>query len=202
MVLGFLATGISAIITVGTALGGLLTFLAANPIVLIIAAIVALIAIGYLLIKNWDQVKEAATQVWRWIVDKWNILVVNVREIGRQLLDAIMWPFNEAKKRIEEAVNWIKDKLDFTKRHSPSVLDIVNQSVAKVNDALGGLAMGASITANAAGVSVQHGANMQSMVNVRVDLAGAIITDDYSAMQMAEKMGDAIIKRLQGQIRV
>jgi hypothetical protein len=202
LVLGFLATGFSTLITIGTALGAVLTFLAANPVVLIIAAIMALIAIGYLLIKNWDLVKEAATQVGRWIVDKWNILVTNVREIGRQLLDAIMWPFNEAKKRIEEAVNWIKSKLDFTKRNSPSIVDIVTSGVSKVNDALGELAWSGSINANAAGLAVSRGGDQSNTNIIHISMAGAMIADGYGANQMAELLGDQIIKRLQNQVRI
>ena len=53
-----------------TALGTAIAFLT-SPITLVIAAIGALIAIVYLLIKNWDAVKEAASKCWDWIVQKW-----------------------------------------------------------------------------------------------------------------------------------
>ena len=53
-----------------TALGTAIAFLT-SPITLVIAAIGALIAIIYLLIKNWDAVKEAASKCWDWIVQKW-----------------------------------------------------------------------------------------------------------------------------------
>ena len=52
------------------ALGTAIAFLT-SPITLVIAAIGALIAIIYLLIKNWDAVKEAASKCWDWIVQKW-----------------------------------------------------------------------------------------------------------------------------------
>ena len=60
-----IATGITAI------LGAAMAFLT-SPITLVILAIAALIAIIYLLIKNWDEVKEAAAKCWEWIVQKWN----------------------------------------------------------------------------------------------------------------------------------
>lgn len=173
-----------------------------SPIFLVIAAIVALIAIGYLLIKNWDAVKAFGTELWNHIVTGFNSLVANVKRIATALLDAIMWPFNEAKKRIQEAVDWIKDKLDFTKRHSPSVVDIVTNGVTKVNDALSDLAFGGTINANAAGLAVSNGGNQNTTTVVRIDMAGAFIGDSYGANQMAEKLGDGIIKRLQNNIRI
>lgn len=53
-----------------TALGTAIAFLT-SPITLVIAAIGALIAIIYLLIKNWDAVEEAGSKCWDWIVQKW-----------------------------------------------------------------------------------------------------------------------------------
>ena len=59
------ATGVT------TALGTAIAFLT-SPVTLVIAAIGALIAIIYLLIKNWDDVKVAASKCWDWIVKTWN----------------------------------------------------------------------------------------------------------------------------------
>ena len=51
-----------------SALGAAFTFLT-SPIGLVIIAIAGVIAIGVLLYKNWDVLKEKATQVWSWITD-------------------------------------------------------------------------------------------------------------------------------------
>ena len=56
--------------TATTALATAMAFLT-SPITLVILAIGALIAIIYLLITNWDEVKEAAGKCWDWIVQKW-----------------------------------------------------------------------------------------------------------------------------------
>lgn len=201
IILGMLVQGIGAVITIGTAMGTLFTFLSANPIVLIIAAIAAIILIGILLIKNWDKVMEAATTMVNWIADKWEGLKNKLNEVGGKILDAIMWPFNEAKKRIEGAVNWIKDKLDFTKRHSPSVVDIVNRGVREVNKALQGLDFNTNLTPSAA-LAVSNQTTTNPVVNqIRVDMSGAIITDASGAMEMGEILGDSIIKRLQQNVR-
>ena len=56
--------------TATTALATAMAFLT-SPITLVILAIGALIAILYLLITNWDEVKAAAAKCWDWIVQKW-----------------------------------------------------------------------------------------------------------------------------------
>jgi hypothetical protein len=55
------------------------------------------------------------------------------------IFNNLVKPFNDALNKITEVANKIKDKLDFTKRHSPSVLDIVKMGVHKVNSAMEGL---------------------------------------------------------------
>lgn len=173
-----------------------------SPIFLVIAAIAAIIAIGYLLIKNWDQVKAAGEWLLNFLRDKWEGFVGILKSIGQKILDAIMWPFNEAKRKIEEVVNFIKDRLDFTQRHSPSVMDILNKSVRLANDALSDLDLNTNITTrnnqpvlptgNFAGVG--YG-------GVTVNLDGAIIANDAAAMDIAETIGDQIIKKLNLNIR-
>lgn len=59
--IGIVGKAVGAIQTVITVLGGPLTI-----------AIAAAIAIGVLLWKNWDTIKEKATAVKEWVVDKWN----------------------------------------------------------------------------------------------------------------------------------
>jgi len=59
--IGVIPKVVGAIQTVITVLGGPLTI-----------AIAAIIAIGVLLWKNWDTIKEKATAVKEWVVDKWN----------------------------------------------------------------------------------------------------------------------------------
>lgn len=70
-------TAWNAICTVGTAvttaLGAAFTFLT-SPIGLVLLAIAAVVAIGVLLYKNWDTVKEKASQLGQWIVGVFNNL--------------------------------------------------------------------------------------------------------------------------------
>lgn len=59
-----IATGVTA------ALSGAFAFLT-SPITLVVLAIAAVIAIGVLLWKNWDKIKEAAAKLGKWISEKW-----------------------------------------------------------------------------------------------------------------------------------
>lgn len=54
--------------------------LLANPITWIILAIVALIAAGIALYKNWDLVTEKAAQLWNYLVQKWDSLVTSIED--------------------------------------------------------------------------------------------------------------------------
>ena len=68
--LGPVVTMIGTLITVVGLLSTAFTFLSANPIVLIIAAIVALIAIGVLLYQNWETVSAGIIDIAEWLTNK------------------------------------------------------------------------------------------------------------------------------------
>lgn len=74
-----LVNGHMAIYNITTALGTAATWafnaamtVLTSPITLVIVAIAALVAGIYLLVKNWDTVKEAGAKAWEWIKEKWN----------------------------------------------------------------------------------------------------------------------------------
>lgn len=171
-----------------------------SPIFLVIAAIVALIAIGYLLIKNWDKVKETGKAMLDYLTNAWNSFVGFLKNVGGKILDAIVSPFADAWNRIKDFVNKIKDALDFTKRHSPSVVDLVNRGVHLVNRALSGLEFAPNINPQgiAAGIGVGTGPGLN---NITINLNDAVITDEFTAQRLGEKIGDGIIKKLQLNLR-
>jgi phage-related protein len=152
--------------------------------------------------QAWEDIKDLVSGAWNGIK---NIFIGALQFIGGwagTVFHDLVQPFKDAWNAISDLVNKIKNALDFTKRHSPSVVDIVKNGVSKVNDALGDLAFGGTINASAAGAAVSNGGNQNSTVVVRVDMAGAFIADAYGANQMAELVGDGIIKRLQGNARI
>lgn len=97
--LGKMAFAISSIIslvaTIGPVIGGVLA--AAAPIVAVIAAI---IAIGVLLYKNWDAIKERA-----------QILVNTVKSDFQALKKIVTTVWNNIKTAVSNAVNSIKTKV-------------------------------------------------------------------------------------------
>lgn len=66
LVIGTLASGLSAIIAIAPAVGAAFTVLL-GPVGLIIAGIAAAVAAGIALYKNWDKVKKVASSVWNGI---------------------------------------------------------------------------------------------------------------------------------------
>ena len=91
---------ISTLVTGG--FSGALAFLAANPIVLIIAAI-ALLVIGIIeLIKHWDEVKATAIKVWDSVTEK-----------TTKFKDSFVEKFNAIKDKAQEVIDKVKEFFTF-----------------------------------------------------------------------------------------
>lgn len=95
MVMGGLTSGIAAV-------GAALTFLSANPIVLIIAGIVALIAVIVLIVKNWDTVKTKTLEIWGTISSY-------LSGVWTGLKTSVTTAFENVKTTISEKWSKIKD---------------------------------------------------------------------------------------------
>jgi phage-related protein len=95
---------------------------ALGPILLIIGAIAALVAIGYVIYRNWSTIwgaiKDAVKAVWDWIKDNWPLLLAIITgPIGiAVLLITKYWDdiraaaeiaFHAIVAAVEDAVNWI-----------------------------------------------------------------------------------------------
>ena len=110
IVIGKVASGVGSIISVGTTVVGFITgtvvpalssffaFIMANPIVLVITAIVAAIV---LLIANWETVKEVALNVWNAICD-------TVTTIGNAIKDFLITAWDTIKTTITNVLDNIK----------------------------------------------------------------------------------------------
>ena len=108
--------------TVSTAFGAVMAFIT-SPITLVVLAIGALIAIVYLLIKNWETVKEVALKVFNWladffkgIADKIGGFFSGMFEIGKNIVMGIWngitgakdWLLNKIKGFASSITNGIK----------------------------------------------------------------------------------------------
>lgn len=107
IVLGKLATGISAILNLANMLGVGIGALA-GPVGIAIAIIAALIAIGVLLYKNWDTIEAKATEVKNWVVAQWNALKAKVAAIFNGIKAQAIAIWNGIKSAVSTAANAIK----------------------------------------------------------------------------------------------
>lgn len=168
-----------------------------SPITLVILAIVALIAIGVLLYKNWDTIKEKAGEVGAWIVSKWGEikgavvkyiedLITSASEWGQHMMqnlaDGISRGIEKVKETVEGVKNWIKDKLGFSyNKYMPSevwgqhMLENFANGIQKSKDLLNSqlssvIAMNTDGLTAAAGASHQVNQTINAQINNGTDL--------------------------------
>ncbi|MEG9199059.1 phage tail protein [Lactococcus lactis] len=107
---GFLG-GLAAIITgaggVTGAIGSLVAILG-GPITI---AIAAAIAVGVLLYKNWDEIKEAAANLGKWIGEKWDSIKKATGDAWDNVKKATSDKWNEAKKSLSDTADSIGSKV-------------------------------------------------------------------------------------------
>lgn len=120
------AGGVMGVLTsVTTALSTAFAFLT-NPITLVCLAIAAIIAIGVLLVKHWDEVKAVAIGLWEsiqetlwtfydWVLEKFNALVdffgdvkENIQELFNKIGEWFTKRFTEAWNGITKAFSDVK----------------------------------------------------------------------------------------------
>lgn len=101
---------IAAIGTAISLVGKVMTVLtAANPVVLIVIAVIAaLVAIGIALYKNWDTIKAKAIELWNTIKEKFNAIKESVTTAIAGAKEAVVNKWNEMKTTVTETVENIK----------------------------------------------------------------------------------------------
>jgi hypothetical protein len=125
-ILTFLASMKTALITLGVVTKAqtgsqiaLNTAMLANPIGIVIIAILAIIAVGVLLWKNWDTVTEYAGKLWDkikdvfgWVKENWPLLLaILTGPIGLAVL-AITKNFDKIKEKASDIVDFVKNIFD------------------------------------------------------------------------------------------
>lgn len=107
-------SGASIISTVSGLIGGLvsrigtLISILGGPITLAIGAV---IAIGALLIANWDEIKEAAGKLKDWLFEKWEQLKEFVPQKAKEIVDSVTQWFSELPEKIGYAIGLVIGKL-------------------------------------------------------------------------------------------
>lgn len=164
------------------------------------------IVLTALITGNWDKAFASLWEVarigWEGIKNMFNGIISFISGWGGLLIDKLTSPFREAWKQIQDTIKKIQDGLDFTKRHSPSVLDIVKRGVGLVNNALGNLEYNTMLSPTMVAQTVSNGGKSMSVASINISLDGAIIGSSADATSIGEMIGDGIIKKLQYSVRI
>lgn len=145
LIIGKVITAISGIISIVSALSAVLPLLA-GPVGIVIAAIAALIAIGVLLYKNWDEIKAKAEIIWNnikkfieitidlikkavtgkfdEIKNKITTTFENVKKVVTTIFDAIK---NKVSDSVNAMFDKVKDKFNAIKDTIKGVIDFIKQ---------------------------------------------------------------------------
>ena len=174
------ASFIKGLIALMTGSGGIIGGIkaiatAVGPGGIFIAAVTACIAIGVLLYKNWDKIKEVAGEVWDWIKNKTSTFVNAISSSLKNLASKIVTIWDNVKSSayqkwtaiwstvgnlVEKIKNGIVGKFtsaknkvvdifggirDTIRNILNKVIGIVNRAIGTVNSAIGGIESAFSI---------------------------------------------------------
>lgn len=106
---------------ISSGIGALISFLPmlVSPVGLVVAAIGGLIAIGILLYKNWDKIKEKAGEIRDSLKAKWENIKSDAKAAWDKFLDIVLWPFRKIKEGWEALKAVFKGGLDIKAPHIP-----------------------------------------------------------------------------------
>lgn len=99
---------LSAVIGIVSGVGGALALLV-SPAGLAVAAIAAVIAIGVAVYKNWDTIKEKASQLAGAVVEKWEGIKSGVSEKVEGLKTAVSEKWESIKSGVTEKADFIRN---------------------------------------------------------------------------------------------
>lgn len=99
-----------AVVTAITGISKAFTLLAANPWVLVLLAAVA---VGYLIYRNWDTITKAIGAAWDWVADKatlvWGYIRDFIGEVWNAIYAAVSWYVNLYVNVVTTAWTWIQN---------------------------------------------------------------------------------------------
>lgn len=125
----------------GGIIGGIKAIATAiGPGGIFIAAVTACIAIGVLLYKNWDKIKEVAGAVWSWIKDKTRSFVDGIKSKLSDLAEKIVSIWNGIKSSAKEKWNAIWSTIkEVVKKIVGGIVDKFKSARDKVVDVFEGI---------------------------------------------------------------
>jgi hypothetical protein len=170
------------------------------------ALIYGILSVGIALLqgdwqKAWENLKNAAAIGWDGVKNIFSGIVNFIAGWGGTIFNGLVKPFQDAWHTIQDLMNKIKDAADLTKRHSPSVIDIIERGVDLANKAFDNLSLPITATQHATIATSPVTGGGQTIAHINIDMGNSIISDQAGALRMGEIVGDQIIKKLQSSIR-
>lgn len=107
----FALNSILGLATAAAAAFGITLELSLGPIALVVAAIAGLIAIGVLVVNNWDTIKAAAAAVFDWVKDHWPLLLGIITGPIGLAVAAIVTHWDKIKNGFTAVKDWIGDRV-------------------------------------------------------------------------------------------
>jgi phage-related protein len=104
----------------------------ANPFGLVMAAILALIAVGVLLYKNWDKIKQYAQQLWTRLQQVWNniktAVVTTVTNMATQAVAKFKSFMTNARNTVSNGINAV---VNFFRQLPSKVMSFISNLASK-----------------------------------------------------------------------
>ena len=151
LIIGQIASAIGAILSLAPAFTAVFAALA-GPVGIAIAVIGALVAVGVLLYKNWDEIKAKAIEVWNDLVNGWNNFKTNLSNAFNEFGQAVKQSFTDTWNAVKDtAINaWesistsISTKATQIKDKISTTFDEAKNKVQSVIDRIRGIINGAN----------------------------------------------------------
>ena len=192
----------TALVKLGGFVGTAFKFVAANPIVLGIAAA---IAAGVLIWKNWDTIKQYAGQLWE-----------KVKSVFAGIRDSIVGAFNSAKDTVAGFFSWIDQKIESIPLLG-SLYSGGKSLIGGAVDLLAGNALGTSYWRGGLTRVNERGGEIMNLpsgtqiiphdisarmaggprVTVNVTVAGNVIGNEQYADELGERIADKLLRAIE-----
>lgn len=197
-----IATGATTALTV--AQGALNTVFYASPLGWVAALVLALVAAGVALYKNWDTVKATAIALWE-----------KVKSVFAGIRDSIVGAFNSAKDTVAGFFSWIDQKIESIPLLG-SLYSGGKSLIGGAVDLLAGNALGTSYWRGGLTRVNERGGEIMNLpsgtqiiphdisarmaggprVTVNVTVAGNVIGNEQYADELGERIADKVIRAI------
>ena len=200
-VVGMLGLVLPSIISGVGLLGAAFSLLLANPIVLAIAAIIAVIAFWVI---NWEKIKSGLLFVWEGLRVQAERVFNGLKDFFQSVWDSITGIFESALDKIMGTVDRVLSAIDRVKSAARSAGEGVGSFIAEpFQRTLGGGAFGIDSVPRTGAYLLHKGERV--VPSGQAGMGGSIvlnITGTFLSESVAEEMGNVIIRKLRRTMKI